>query len=159
MITGNLQYLALATLPEELYALLARPECSLAALQSAPDGRWQPEGAGWFCTIGVNDTAPAVTRHTEYHRRWLDLQVVLAGEEIIRYDVADAREMPAEERKPDLWFVAQPQLRQQLHLQAGDFAIFAPGEAHQALCAVDDRPAQVRKAVFKVPVEMLRRAP
>ena len=125
---------------------------------------WRDQNVRWRRysqrpTDAVNDTAPAVTRHTEYHRRWLDIQVVLAGEEIIRYDVADAREMPAEERKPDLWIVAQPQLRQQLHLQAGDFAIFAPGEAHQALCAVDDRPAQVRKAVFKVPVEMLRRAP
>lgn len=159
MITGNLQFLALATLPEELYVLLARPECSLEALQSAPDGRWQPQGAAWFCTISDSDTAPAAVRHAEYHRRWLDIQVVLRGEEIIRYDVADAREMPAEERKPDLYILPQPQLRQQLQLHAGDFAVFAPGEAHQALCALSDRPARVRKAVFKVPVEMLRRAP
>lgn len=159
MITGNLQCLALATLPEELYALLARPECTLEALRAAPDGRWQSEGADWFCTIADSDTAPMATRHTEYHRRWLDIQVVLTGEEIIRYDVVDARDTAAEERKPDLWIVAQPQLRQQLHLRAGDFAVFAPGEAHQALCAVNDRPARVRKAVFKVPVEMLRRAP
>ncbi|ARJ41128.1 hypothetical protein B1H58_03325 [Pantoea alhagi] len=158
MITGNLQALPLATLPDRLYALLARPECALTALQAMPDGRWQPEGAGWFCTIGSSETAPAGQRHTEYHRHWLDIQVLLAGEEIIRYDVADAREIPAEERKPDLFIVENMQLRQQLYLQPGDFAIFAPGEAHQALCAVD-KPARVRKAVFKVSPELLRGKP
>ncbi|MFD1804082.1 YhcH/YjgK/YiaL family protein [Mixta tenebrionis] len=158
MITGNLNALALAMLPQVLHDLLARPECSLAALQAAPDGRLQPEGASWFCTIGDSETSPAAQRHTEYHRRWLDIQVLLAGEEIIRYDVADVSAAPAEERKPDLFIIAQPTLRQQLHLQPGDFAVFAPGEAHQALCA-PDKPARVRKAVFKVPVEMLRSAP
>ena len=155
MITGNLQALALATLPETLYALLARPECTLASLQAMPDGRWQPEGAGLFCHISDSETAPIEQRHTEYHRQWLDIQVLLAGEEIIRYDVMDARQALAEERKPDLFIMAQAQLRQQLHLQPGDFAIFAPGEAHQALCAVD-KPARVRKAVFKVSPEVLR---
>lgn len=155
MITGNLQALALATLPDTLYALLARPECALAALQARPNGRWQPEGDSWFCTISDSETAPASQRHTEYHRQWLDIQVLLAGEEIIGYDVADARQIAAEERKPDLFIVEQAQLRQQLHLQPGDFAVFAPGEAHQALCAVG-KPARVRKAVFKVSPEMLR---
>lgn len=155
MITGTLHALALATLPDTLYALLARPECSLASLQAMPDGRWQPEGPDWFCHIGDSQTAPIDQRHTEYHRQWLDMQVLLAGEEIIRYDVADARQAPAEERKPDLFIVEHAQLRQQLHLQPGDFAIFAPGEAHQALCAVD-KPARVRKAVFKVSPDLLR---
>ncbi|MCP6744350.1 YhcH/YjgK/YiaL family protein, partial [Klebsiella pneumoniae] len=39
-------------------------------------------------------------------------------------------------------------------LRPGDFAVFYPGEPHQALCAVST-PAPVRKAVFKIPAEML----
>ncbi|MEQ4531483.1 MAG: YhcH/YjgK/YiaL family protein [Mixta sp.] len=155
MIAGNLQVLKLATLPAPLYALLARPACSLAALQALPDGRWQPEGDDWFCNIGDSETAPVSQRHTEYHQRWLDVQVLLAGEEIIRYDMADASQLPAEERKPDLFIINHAALRQQVHLQPGDFVVFAPGEAHQALCAVDG-PARVRKAVFKVAPELLR---
>ena len=155
MIAGNLQALELATLPAALYALLTRPDCTLAALQARPDGRWQPDDDGWFCNLGNSETAPVSLRHTEYHRRWLDIQVLLAGEEIIRYDLADASQTPAEERKPDLFIIANPLLRQQLCLQPGDFVIFAPGEAHQALCAVD-QPARVRKAVFKVAPEWLR---
>ncbi|MCX3349967.1 YhcH/YjgK/YiaL family protein [Escherichia coli] len=39
-------------------------------------------------------------------------------------------------------------------LRPGDFAVFYPGEPHQALCAVST-PAPLRKAVFKIPAEML----
>ena len=49
-----------------------------------------------------------------------------------------------EERKPDLYIT----------VHGGDFALFMPGEPHQALCAVA-APAEVRKAVFKVPRDML----
>lgn len=39
-------------------------------------------------------------------------------------------------------------------LRSGDFAVFLPGEPHQALCAVQ-APMTVRKAVFKVPRALL----
>ena len=154
MITGNLSALKLATLPPVLLALLSRPEFSLAALQAQDDGKIQPEGAGWFCNIVPAHTAVRETRHTEFHRQYLDIQVVLSGEEIIHFSCQDARHQAAEERKPDLFIVDQPQLTQAVHLRAGDFVTFYPGEAHQALCAVGE-PAAVRKAVFKIPLAML----
>ncbi|BCQ41449.1 hypothetical protein ERHA54_40520 [Erwinia rhapontici] len=154
MIAGNLNHLTLATLPASLFQLLAQPAHSLAALSALPDGRWQPEGAVWFCHIGSQQSAPAVTRHTEFHREYLDIQIVLTGEEVIRYGLTDARPAGGEERKADLYIVADPQLTQQAHLRPGDFVTFAPGEAHQALCAIG-QPMMVRKAVFKIPVGML----
>ncbi|MEI2266342.1 YhcH/YjgK/YiaL family protein [Erwinia sp. CGal63] len=154
MITGNLATLKMATLPPALAALLSRPEHSFAALLAHDDGKIQPQEAGWFCNIGVANTAPEETRHTEFHRRYLDIQILLEGEEIIHFSCADARQQQAEERKPDLFIVAQPQLPHSLHLRPGDFAIFYPGEAHQALCAVGE-PATIRKAVFKIPLEAL----
>lgn len=158
MIAGNLNHLALATLPAPLYRLLKQPEHSLSALNAMPDGRYQPEGAAWFCTIGSQQSAPQAARHTEFHRRYLDIQIVLSGEEIIRFGLADARPAGGEERKEDLFIVANTQLDQQVYLQPGDFVTFAPGEAHQALCAVAD-PIAVRKAVFKIPLSMLEVEP
>jgi len=154
MITGNLATLKMATLPASLHELLSRPEHSFAALLACDDGKIQPQGAAWFCNISVANTAPEETRHTEFHRRYLDIQILLEGEEIIHFSCADARQQQAEERKPDLFIVAQPQLPHSLHLRPGDFAIFYPGEAHQALCAVGE-PATIRKAVFKIPLEAL----
>ncbi|MBP2169821.1 YhcH/YjgK/YiaL family protein [Erwinia toletana] len=154
MIAGNLNALTLATLPASLWSLLSQPQYSLAALQAHDDGKIQPPGADWFCHIGAAQTAPAATRHTEFHRHYLDIQVLLAGEEIINFSCLDARQQQAEERKPDLFILASPQLTQAIHLRAGDFVTFYPGEAHQALCAAG-KPAQVRKAVFKIPLAML----
>ena len=152
MITGNLATLTMATLPSSLHALLSRPEYSFAALLAYDDGKIEPQGENWFCNIGMAQTAPRETRHTEFHRQYLDIQVLLEGKELIYFSCADARQQQAEERKPDLFIVGQPQLPHSLHLQPGDFAVFYPGEAHQALCAVGE-PASIRKAVFKISLE------
>ncbi|MGW1443913.1 YhcH/YjgK/YiaL family protein [Serratia rhizosphaerae] len=150
MIAGTLHDLRLPGLPASLYRILNQPAHSLPALMAAADGRL--EGEGWFCHIGVAHTAPPESRHTEYHRQYLDIQVVLEGEEIIRF--APRRAVGGSEKKPDLFIVPQPELPHRLHLRQGDFAVFYPGEAHQALCAVG-QPAPVRKAVFKVAVHLL----
>lgn len=83
MIIGHLSALPLTGLPPVLHALLSRPDCSLQALTARDDGRWQPQDAAWFCHIGPAQTQPRAGRHTEYHRQWADIQVVLAGEERI----------------------------------------------------------------------------
>ncbi|MDK1704577.1 YhcH/YjgK/YiaL family protein [Serratia rubidaea] len=150
MIVGNLHDLQLPGLPASLQRILNQPAHSLPALLAAADGRL--EGEGWFCHIGAAQTAPSASRHTEYHRQYLDIQVVLEGEEIIHF--SPRRSTGGSEKKPDLFIVPQPELPHRLHLRQGDFAVFYPGEAHQALCAVGS-PARVRKAVFKVALHLL----
>ncbi|CAM3650805.1 YhcH/YjgK/YiaL family protein [Rahnella bruchi] len=155
MITGNLGALELATLPAALLRILMRPECSLEALCAREDGRFQPPGAEWFCNIGNANTSPAAERHTEFHREWLDIQVVLEGEEIIGFDTQNATGQSAVERKPDLYILDNPELVNEILLRSGDFVTFAPGEPHRALCCIR-HPAVIRKAVFKVPASSLK---
>lgn len=154
MILGNLNALPLAGLPAGLRAILDLPQCSLAALQAHDDGRLQPEHAAWYCNTGPANTRPQAERHTEYHHQWADIQVVLSGEETIHAGTQYAPKSTDEERKPDLFIATQAQLPVRVTLRAGDFAVFLPGEPHQALCAVD-QPMTVRKAVFKVPRTLL----
>ncbi|WP_147195294.1 YhcH/YjgK/YiaL family protein [Pantoea sp. MBD-2R] len=80
MITGHLTTLPLATLPHLLSNLPARPGYQLAILQAHDDGKIQPVGEAGFCTIGVAQTAPSESPHTEFHRQYLDIQVVLEEE-------------------------------------------------------------------------------
>ena len=155
MIAGNMAHLPLATLPAPLLAILSSPGMTLAELNALPEGKYQPPGADWFYTIGTVSTAPQAERHTEFHHNYLDIQMILVGEEIIGYGLASAIGQPAIERKPDLYILDNPQVPHQIHLRAGDFVTFYPGEPHQALCAIDDKPAAVKKAVFKVPVGYL----
>ncbi|MDF7787860.1 MULTISPECIES: YhcH/YjgK/YiaL family protein [Pantoea] len=153
MIIGNLNALPLAGLPESLLALLRLPDCSLEALAARDIGRWQPENAAWFCTIQQATTQDATLRHTEYHHLWTDIQVMLEGEEVIYAGTQSIARAGDEERKPDL-YIAQPEpLPVSITLRKGDFAVFLPGEPHQALCAAG-APVAVRKAVFKVPKSM-----
>lgn len=154
MIVGNLDALPLAGLPPALWQILSHSDASLQALSAREDGRWQPEGCGWFCSIGEAHTQPAAQRHTEYHHQWADIQVMLSGCEVINAGMQAVACDGDEERKPDLFIARDCQHPVAITLHAGDFAVFLPGEPHQALCAVD-APATVRKAVFKVPREML----
>lgn len=154
MIIGNLNALPLAGLPAALRAILSDPACTLAALQAREDGRWQPEGAAWFCNIGPASTQPREQRHTEYHHQWADIQVILDGEELMYAGMIGTAHPDDEQRKPDLYITPHAPTRVAMTLSAGDFAVFLPGEPHQALCAVN-APSVVRKAVFKIPKTML----
>ncbi|MBS1205338.1 MAG: hypothetical protein H6R25_2237 [Proteobacteria bacterium] len=154
MILGNLNALPQAGLPTALRNILALPQCSLAALQAHDDGRLQPEQAEWFCNIGLANTQPQAQRHTEYHQLWADIQVVLDGEERINAGALYLAQESDEQRKPDLYITTTATLPVSVTLRAGDFAVFLPGEPHQALCAVNE-PMIVRKAVFKVPRALL----
>ncbi|WP_297197755.1 YhcH/YjgK/YiaL family protein [uncultured Pluralibacter sp.] len=154
MIVGNLDALSQAGLPAVLNAILATEGATLSALKAREDGRWQPDGAQWFCNIGPAQTQHREARHTEYHRQWADIQVILEGSELI-YAAATAVMQPDdEERKQDLFITPRTPTGVSIQLGEGDFAVFLPGEPHQALCAVDV-PSQVRKAVFKVPKALL----
>lgn len=154
MIVGHLNALPLAGLPRALRAILDLPECALAALQARDDGRFQLPGAPWFCTVGPASTQYREQRHTEYHHQWADIQVMLEGEEIIFAGSQFEPLITDEERKPDLFITTTAQLPVNILLQAGDFAVFLPGEPHQALCAAVE-PLVVRKAVFKIPRALL----
>lgn len=154
MIFGNLDALPQAGLPAVLRDILTLPQCAFDALQARDDGRFQLPGAEWFCTVGPANTQLREVRHTEYHHQWADIQVLLTGEEIICAGTQYAPLATDEERKPDLFITTTAELPVSMLLQAGDFAVFLPGEPHQALCAAAE-PMTIRKAVFKVPRALL----
>ena len=154
MIIGNLNHLSLAGLPAWVRNILLRPECSLSALSTREDGRWQPEGCRWFCTLGTSDTQPAELRHTEYHHFCTASVAVRTGCEGINAGTRPIARENDEERKPDLFIAPSPENSVAITLHAGDFAVFMPEEPHQALCAIGTATS-IRKAVFKVPRDML----
>lgn len=154
MILGSLFSLHTAGLPAPFRKILSFPQCTFEALKEAEDEKLQLPGEEWFCNIGPASTQEAELRHTEFHKLYADIQIVLEGEEIINYDVMSCMNDDATEKKPDLLILSQPNLTQSVHMKPGDFAIFLPGEPHQALCMVGESNF-VRKAVFKVPVSMI----
>ncbi len=88
----------------------------------------------------------------ETHRRFIDLQVVVAGEELM--EVAPAASLgvaqPYDEARE---FTKHVDTREAsvLRVGAGSAAVFWPADAHMPSLAVHE-PALVRKTVVKVPV-------
>lgn len=112
------------------------------------------------CRIAVEDTQ---TRRLdcalyETHRRMIDVQVLLHGQEWMYVASADNLPLldPFDETR-DLGFHVTPACELgRLTLHPGMFALLFPWDAHMPLVAINDIPAPVRKLVAKIPLDALK---
>lgn len=105
---------------------------------------------GIWCTI--TDSETKTTGSYEVHRKYADVQIVLAGSERIDW-------MPLKDNHTDFsfsveddigFFDAESDRALSLSLLPGTFAVFYPEDAHKPLLYF--KHEQVKKAVFKIPV-------
>ncbi len=95
------------------------------------------------------DTSQLVTeRRAEFHDMYLDIQLLLSGEEWIGIGPHTVELDRTDNPHPDLYFMDEPSTTY-VGLQPGDFVAIAPGELHTPLCTLTE-PGQLRKIVFKV---------
>lgn len=101
-------------------------------------------------------TAEAETKQAELHRKFIDIQVLISGEEAIEYSVAmpnlahytDYNEQDDYQLTPDL------EQKNRLVLRPKMFAIFLPNEPHKPGVSVNGDKV-LKKLVVKVPVARL----
>ncbi|MCF5863229.1 YhcH/YjgK/YiaL family protein [Aeromonas veronii] len=153
MITGSLNTLQRTPLPAPLARIMAEVVKSVAHWGDAPLGKTEIDGLNLFCLVNEDLTEPAADRRGEFHQQYLDIQLLLRGEEWIGVGPYDYVSDGADHPHPDLWFVDDEQTSY-LALQPGDFAIFWPGELHRPLCTFN-QPAKVKKLVVKVHKDLL----
>ena len=109
-------------------------------------------GDGVFALEQAYDSKPRVEGRWESHYAYIDVQVVVAGDEIM--EVTDVKRLKiAEDFTPakDLVFYQPFADGSVLRVKAGEAAVFFPIDAHKPSLAVSS-PALVRKTVVKVPV-------
>ncbi len=149
MIVGNISLLETAILPAKLLSVLREHAASVPMIAARKDGRYELEGKDIFVMLSTVATQPVSQRRTEFHHDYLDIQLVLEGQEWIGIGPFNwvAPDIAAE--KPDAYYTSDLAAASHLRLAPGDFAIFYPGEPHQALCTLE-QPGTVRKAVFKI---------
>ena len=110
-------------------------------------------GGGVFAMEQAYETKPRSEGFFESHRKFIDIQVVVEGEEMIEVVDAsriDVREPYAEER--DLITYRDARHTSRLCLLAGEAAIFFPVDVHMPCLMLNSSPVLVRKSVVKVPV-------
>lgn len=156
MIASTIQdYQQMYGLSPQLKTLI---EQALAIIERHPDeGRYDIEGDAAFVLVSRPQTEPHAQRPAELHHRYLDVQILLEGEEVLGYGLAQCHAAPEQDhlKEKDIAFFTSIPNEQFLHFQPGNLVVFLPKELHRPLCAVKDSPQQIKKAVLKVRMDFL----
>lgn len=109
-------------------------------------------GDGLFALEQAYFGKPAAEGKWEAHERFIDVQVIVAGKELMGLIDVGALTLSEDMReKRDLMFFAAHDGGSTLKAGEGDVAVFFPVDAHKPSLA-DGVAATVRKTVVKVPV-------
>ena len=106
----------------------------------------QLEGDALYVTRFTYDTLPLEETFFEAHKRYLDVHLMVEGEE--RVDLASPRGLTLFEHRDD-FYAYRGQAEQSLILRPGSFLVVFPEDAHRIKIRVDE-PDTVSKVVFKV---------
>jgi len=122
-------------------------------LPDLPDGTVPIDGTRVFAILQRYRTAHLDTPKFEYHRKYIDVQYILSGEEIIGW--APATQMTASfdyDADQDICFgLVEPGKWSGVSVKAGQLAVFWPEDGHAPRLAAGTA-SLVRKIVVKVAV-------
>jgi YhcH/YjgK/YiaL family protein len=140
---------------ELLHPLFARAFDYLRTFdRTTPDGKVVLDPDKLVALPQSYATAPAAGKRFEAHRRFIDIQFILEGEEIIEHApiewLPEVTEPYSDER--DVMFFRDPAACSRTLLRAGDFAVYFPADGHKPCCQAGTSPAAVRKVVMKIAV-------
>lgn len=118
-------------------------------LNNASKGKFDIEGDDFF-GIGLNyTTKPEIDCLWESHRKYLDIHILLEGEEIVNIvDIAQTALAKPYDEAGD-YALHEGVKQQSIILKAGSFLALYPNEVHQTAVQIQ-QPCLVRKVVFKI---------
>ncbi len=130
---------------EKAFAVLKDPETG-----HKPDGRYPVHGENLFYIVQHYTTRPADQSRFESHRKYIDIQVLLAGQEMLGYAPRAGLETvePYSDEK-DIMFHRAGVISARVRLEPGLFCLLYPHDAHLPSCQLAC-PAEVHKVVFKI---------
>lgn len=115
------------------------------------NGRHDIDGDKAFFMLVDDNTQQLSVRKSECHTRYLDVQILLEGEESFGYSLEPYKGLDEDFLdEKDVAFSEQMEQEHFATLTSGEFIVFYPGQPHRPLVAVDGKPAPVRKAIIKV---------
>lgn len=152
MITSTLSQLHWYTLmsPHFAKAIDFALTTDLAAL---PVGKHEIDGENVFAIINEYITKSATECEWESHRKYADIQVVIAGSEKFGYSPQTNQQpsVPYAADKDVILYPGSEAASGYILLNPGEFIIFFPSDLHQPEL-FNNRPEPVKKLVLKVKV-------
>lgn len=119
-------------------------------------GKFAIDGDRLHGMLNEYQSEPKAKRRTEAHRKYIDVQYILSGEELIGYGrmVDGLTVLEDKLAEKDVIHYADVPNESDLLLTPGMYAIFFPWDVHRPNCA-NGTPGLVRKVVLKVAVDSL----
>ncbi|MGX2951115.1 N-acetylneuraminate anomerase [Ursidibacter sp. B-7004-1] len=117
---------------------------------------WQDLEDGVRMNVMEFETAPAEGKKAELHRKFIDIQLLISGEEAIEYSLSYPNLALYDEYRDEDDYQLTDQLENKnlLVLKPNMFAIFLPNEPHAPGISVNGNRL-LKKLVVKVPVEYI----
>ncbi|WP_026971575.1 YhcH/YjgK/YiaL family protein [Aliagarivorans marinus] len=149
MLFGNVEKLGLVAYIQPTMEKLINEAWALA--KSEADGKYELSEQDAFLILTHADTEPTAVRKAEIHKQYIDVQILVSGEEKLGYtNELNPSDLELQHLENDVKFYSDVDAEQFVTLGAGDFAVFFPNQPHRPLCAVD-KPQNIRKAIVKIP--------
>jgi biofilm protein TabA len=121
-------------------------------LSQKEDGKYAVDGEKIYYTIQRYTTKPLNEGKLEAHRKYIDIQFLLAGVELLGY--APLKGLTAAQEynsQKDIAFFNTPKEITKVKLEPGLFCILFPDDAHLP-CRQLAGPTDVRKVVIKIKI-------
>lgn len=122
-------------------------------LEKLEPGRHEVDGTNVFANVQDYETFPKEERRWEAHKKYIDIQCVISGTEIMYCEPVERLEVVEDNfDEKDVAFYKDIDNASELVLKNGNFAILFPKDAHKPCCALNNVPSKVKKVVVKVAV-------
>lgn len=113
----------------------------------AAEGKYEIDGQNIYAIVQEYMTKLPAEGRWEAHRRYMDIQYVVTGEEFIGYASLDSMEAGEYNEEKDIVFLEGK--GSMIPVPAGSFMLLAPQDVHKPQIAIH-APQKVKKVVVKV---------
>lgn len=123
----------------------------LAVAENKPIGKYEIDGDSLYASVQEYDSK--LDAKFEGHKRYIDIQYVVSGEEVMK--AADISKMTANTEYNDVkdcTYYEDNDLAFAIPVQQGEYAVFYPHDIHKPGLAKNGIPTVVRKIVVKVKI-------
>lgn len=132
----------------DVLSFLQNHEPPLSAL---PPATYTINSSGAFALVSDYMSKPESEGFLEYHRKFIDIQILIEGRE--RIGVAHRDNCVEQSYLEEKDFGKLDGTVDYIMMNTHNFAIFFPQDAHMPQISCEDRSERVKKVVFKIPVQ------
>lgn len=111
------------------------------------------DGEGFYVMLQEYATRSDAEGKWETHKKYIDIQYVVCGEERTGYsNIANLGSVQEGDSERDFYFYNDTDIVDWLLVHSGEFVIFFPTDGHKPSLHVNNKIGNVKKVVFKVEV-------